>query len=339
MGDQDSDPRQPIGGMPAPDRPSEPRTPRASTRVGRYRTHVARGGKKLPWSDKTVILVGLLLVLLFSPVWLDPMALGEPAGSDGQTAPLTPARTPGGRPLPTFGPPIAEGPVTVVVRDTFDRTVVDGWERAEPGGVYALRGPAADFAVALGSAAIDLATANVERAVYLPRISVRNVDLTFSAQVDRLPVGGNVFVYGLVRRTNNGLAYRPKIIIAETGAIFAHAGVMRVDGEQSMGSPVLIPDLAYEAGALIRVRATASGSDPTTLRIRAWMVGDREPDFWHFSVVDWTGRLQEPGAVGVAAYLGSRVTNAPAVVRVHDILATTTDMTNTSSAQEPPGDN
>ncbi len=338
MGDSDSGPRELGENMPDQDVPSGKQAPRASGRGSRHRAHVARSVKKLPWSDKTVVLVGLVLVVIFAPAWVDPPTFGGLEEPDGPASSL-PLLAPVARPLPSFGPPIAGGPVVVIARDTLDRTVVEGWGRAELGGPYATVGLRPDFAVEPGSGLLRLPAADVRRAAYLPEVSGRDVDFTVSAELDRLPQTGSLFLYALVRRTQTGFAYQPKIIVTQTGAVFAHAGVLRADGEQSMGSPVLVPGLEYEPGRAINLRATATGSDPTSVRVRTWLDGEPEPEHWHFSAVDWTGRLQDTGSVGVAAYLGSRVMNAPAVLRVRDILATTTDLTTSNATEEPSGDN
>ena len=41
------------------------------------------------------------------------------------------------------------------------------------------------------------------------------------------------------------------------------------------------------------------GSDPTTIRARAWPIGQAEPAGWQVTVVDWSGALQGAGAVGL----------------------------------------
>jgi hypothetical protein len=90
----------------------------------------------------------------------------------------------------------------------------------------------------------------------------------------------------------------------------------------------VVPGLIVKPDQVIRVRAAATGSDPTILRVRAWSDGQQEPAYWNFGAIDWTGSLQGLGSVGVASYLGVRHPGGRVDVNFSDLTATTTDLPN-----------
>jgi hypothetical protein len=65
-----------------------------------------------------------------------------------------------------------------------------------------------------------------------------------------------------------------------------------------------------------------TGANPTTMRIRAWADGSTEPTTWQFTSTNAAAGLQVAGGVGIRSYIGSATTNAPILVRVDDLLAT-----------------
>jgi hypothetical protein len=173
---------------------------------------------------------------------------------------------------------------------------------------------------------MGLTGAGSEREAYLPDILVRDVDMTFSVSVNELPADGAVFIYAVMRRAGDSFAYRPKIFITAGGAVFAHAGVMRHDREHSLGRPAVVPGLIIKPDQMMHVRAAATGSDPTILRVRVWSDDQDEPTYWNFGAIDWTGSLQGFGSVGLAAYLGVRHPGGRVDVNFLDLTATTTDL-------------
>ena len=80
--------------------------------------------------------------------------------------------------------------------------------------------------------------------------------------------------------------------------------------------------LTHTAGAFIRLRAQVSGTNPTTIRIRAWADGTTEPTTWQYTATNSVAALQAAGGVGLQAYLSSATTNAPVLVTFDDFLVT-----------------
>ncbi len=314
-----------------PDDANEPsRTP---GRVVSLRAHARRRRGPLPWSDGSIVLGSLLIVMLLAPVWVDPTALRELTGDAATPPPSIPVatpRTPVGQPVLPI-PPIGEAPPTVIVRDTFSRPDQPGWGTAELGGPYAEddRDPA--LAVIAGAGSMLLPSAGTQVSSYLTGIAARDLEVAFSFTVDALPIDGAIYVYAVARRTSTGIGYRPKVFVTPDGALFAHVGVLRNGVEQSLGRPAFVSGTLVTPGAVIHVRTSAQGGDPTILRVRAWADGDEEPVYWNFGAADWTGSLQGIGSVGLAAYLGVRHPGGSVRVGFDNLIVTTTDLQRTGN--------
>jgi CSLREA domain-containing protein len=215
-------------------------------------------------------------------------------------------------------PPVAGD---IVAQDGFARTIAGGWGAAAAGGPYALVGDAAAYAVADGWGTMRLA-AGATREGWLPSISALDVDMAARVRTDKAAAGGNAFAYLTGRRAANGDAYRAKVRMAPGGAVYVQA-IRSVGGaESALGPEMLVPGLTHLAGAPIRVRATITGTYPTTVAIRAWAEGAAEPAAATATATDATGALQRAGAVGLRAYLGAAATNAPLTVGFGDWTVT-----------------
>jgi hypothetical protein len=249
--------------------------------------------------SRLVTAMAVLLVLLFTPAWVDPATIVELSGgtqtaSTGQGLPVPDPRT-GFVPVSVPVPPAA-GPATRIATPSAETVTV------------ANRGDT--------------------QAVDVSGTPARDVDISFSIALDQLPAGGTIYVFPLVRSTGNGAAYRPRVFITQDGAVYVHAGLIVGGKEQSLGREVLVANLPDISAHVLRLRAYVAGSDPTSIFVKAWDAATPEPPQWEFGAIDWTGVLQNAGAVGVAAYLGRNVTNAPITVQISDLAVTATDPTN-----------
>lgn len=304
------------------------RVPR-SGRVANLRARTRRGARALPWSEGSIFLVSMVMVLVMAPIWVDPFILrelsGDPSGTPAVPE-ITASPEPGLGPGQPVNPPPGEARPTVVVRDTFSRTEIDTWGRAELGGAYTVTGLGSEQSVRDGAGVLVLPEAGSETGATLSDTSFRNGELLFSFSFDALPGDGALYLYAVLRGDDDGVAYRPKVFVMPDGSLYAHVGVMRHDGQHSLGRSSLVPGVILEAGDLVHVRSHVSGSDPTVIYIRAWADGQAEPEYWNFGAVDWTGRLQGVGAVGLGAYLGIRHPGGPVSVLVDELTATTTDL-------------
>ncbi len=215
-------------------------------------------------------------------------------------------------------------PPTILAADSFERAASGTWEVADPGGLYSYQGNPVDFATTGSEGTLRLPNAGATRSAFLFSTLAQDVTVSFAVSTSKPASGGSMFIYASLRRTTSGLAYRPKVRVAADGSVFAHAGRLGASGETSLGPEVRVPGLSHVAGQRIQVRAEAIGSNPTTVRIRAWADGQPEPVGWHFTALDANAALQGPGAVGLLSHLHAAASNAPVVVHFDDLRVTTT---------------
>jgi hypothetical protein len=92
-----------------------------------------------------------------------------------------------------------------------------------------------------------------------------------------------------------------------------------VSGAETVVSTQTLP-WAYAPGQVLHLRFAATGSGTTTLTGKAWVDAEAEPADWQVQTTDGTAALQQPGAVGVHAYVSGSATNAPVVVSADNLL-------------------
>jgi hypothetical protein len=253
----------------------------------------------------------------------DTFNLGLPGNGDsGQTVSVT--VTPDDGTLTGTGATarVTVATPAVLADDPFSRTVVNGWGTAATGGVYTLKGTSADFDVNGSAGTILLSSPGANRSATLAAVAALDVDLTFRAATDKVSVGGQQYLYGIVRRVNATNAYRAKIRLAPGGAVYVQASTLLNNVETPIGGEARVPGLTRTAAGQIRVRIQAQGANPTTIRIRAWPATASEPTTWHYTTTNGAAPLQTDGAIGVQAYLAATTTNAPVTATVDDIHAT-----------------
>jgi len=265
---------------------------------------LAQRRRSLPWSDRSILLASLLLVLLAIPLWLDPQTLNEVTGQGASTS-AAPSGLDLDTPRPGGPTPGARGPAIVVALDDFDRSVDGGWGSAELGGDYAATGRGT-LSVEEGTAFAHLAAGDAGT-VALSTFAVHDAALEYAVSLERLPADGEVIIYAVLRLNADGAAYWLALHVTAAGDVYAGVESL-VDGRaRRIGASVLIPTTAGVAPPTLRVRAEAIGDDPTTLRIRAWSDGQPEPAAWQLSVIDWAGPLQHGGAIGLGWWLDQSV--------------------------------
>ncbi|MEP7377990.1 MAG: putative Ig domain-containing protein, partial [Chloroflexota bacterium] len=212
--------------------------------------------------------------------------------------------------------------LVIYVDDTFTRTSANSWGSATPtGGTYTLTGTAANFAVSGGVGSITSPSAGVLRSALLNTPSATDVDVSFRVRADKVAAGGAQFIYGVVRRNGNN-EYRVKLRLAVNGNVYVQASTVVNNVETSIGAEVQVPGLTHTANAFLRFRAQVSGSNPTTIRIRAWADAAVEPSTWNYVQTNSNASLQGAGALGLRTYIASATTNAPVVFGFDDYRVT-----------------
>jgi len=207
-----------------------------------------------------------------------------------------------------------------IAADAFSRTVSGGWGSADAGGTYTLIGASSSFNVDGSAGTITAGSASTSRGAYLAGSSGADVDITFRVAVDKVAAHANDWIYAIARRSGNS-EYRPRLVLKPDGTIAVSVSVVNNGTETGLGQ-VTVAGLTQAAGQYIDVHAQVSGSNPTTINIRAWADGQSEPSTWQLTVTDSTASVQLGGAVGLLTYLSSGATNAPVTFSFDDYSVT-----------------
>jgi len=144
-------------------------------------------------------------------------------------------------------------------------------------------------------------------------IDVAPVSVTGRVALDRLPVGGNVWVY-VVARAEGNTAYNAQLRVAPGGSLFARLRRVENGAVTLLGPEVAVSGVTAAAGQPLGVRFEAVGSD---LRFRVWDATAAEPTGWNATAVDSTANLQDAGAAGLRLYLNG-LANGPVDVSLDD---------------------
>ena len=81
--------------------------------------------------------------------------------------------------------------------------------------------------------------------------------------------------------------------------------------ETFIGSEVVVTGVTATPGVPLRMRAQATGTAPTTIRVRVWPASATEPSTWQVTRTNSEPVLQSPGSVGLMGYVSGTATNAP----------------------------
>jgi len=278
---------------------------------------------------------------------INPTRIRVKAWADGQPEPAgwyftatnsqASLQAPGGLALRSYLSSGANAPVTLsfdnyqvasvmssanVVSDEFIRNVASSWGTADTGGTYTMESGADQYAVNNGVGKMILNLAGKSRAARLDSINKRDVNMKFRVASDKVLSGANLFVYAFGRRVGTS-EYRPRLILNGNGTISVGVSVVVNGTESTLGTSV-VPGLTQSANSFIWVRAEITGTDPTTIRVKAWADGQSEPAGWNFTTTNSQASLQGPGSIGLRAYLGTGGSNAPVTLSFDDYTVTAT---------------
>jgi PKD repeat protein len=208
---------------------------------------------------------------------------------------------------------VSTPPVTALAADDFNRTSSTTWGAAAVGGPWTTT--TSGFSTN-GAGLITLIPGRGPTAS-LEQVQVPGADVRFTLTVDKVPNGSGLYVSSLLRK-NAGGSYRAKLRWLGTGV-----RVSLVRTSSTGAETVVVPETAAvtaNPGQIVNVRAMASGSAPTALRVKVWLAGTAEPISWSITASDATAGLQANGSVGFYTYLSSGATTNPLVVSIDDLL-------------------
>jgi hypothetical protein len=157
----------------------------------------------------------------------------------------------------------------------------------------------------------------------LRSVTSNDTDLVVTLGVNKIPTGGGLYATTVARSIVGAGDYRSVVRFMADGRVSARLGRVGPTGaEVTIRSDTIVPGLTYTTADRLLVRVQATGTNPTTVRMKVWKLGTTEPAAWTLTVTDATTNLQAPGSTGIVTYLSGSSTNAPVVMSVDDYLVT-----------------
>lgn len=210
---------------------------------------------------------------------------------------------------------------TPFVSDTFNRTVTNGLGSANVGGAWSTAGANSLFSVSSGSAAFRLSPAATQLAAFLPAVTRSDADVLVGVALDKVPVGGPVYVTVVGRQVSSGNMYAAKLLVNTDRSVVLYVARFVGGAETALSAWVKLAGVIYAPGMVLNLRVQVTGTTPTAVRARAWAASATEPAAWLVTGSDSSSGLQAAGSVGLIAYLSSAATNAPVTVRFSNLTA------------------
>lgn len=197
-----------------------------------------------------------------------------------------------------------------LAQDAFGRTVQGGWGEADLGGIWTRTGGTSTAAVSGGMGHLVGANPGSGPAIYLPAMQGTDAVGTIQVQLDKPPTGGGAYLYFSPRYFSNANQYLLKSRITSTGGLQVQL-VRTLEGTETLLATTYQSEFGYQAGQVINLKVSVTGTSPTRLAARAWAAGDAEPAGWLLEASDSTASLQAPGGVGLRLYVSGSATNTP----------------------------
>jgi PKD repeat protein len=194
-------------------------------------------------------------------------------------------------------------PGTVFARDTFGRSVANGWGTAETGGAWTLSGTASLFSVN-GNAGVMSVAVGKTRGAFLNAVSAADVTGSVDLSWNQPASGSGTYAMFHLRRVGADSYFarvRVQPGVTSLAIVRQSGGVGTVLGTVNLALP-------YTPGDVWRLRFEAEGASPTTLRAKLWNVAGAEPANWQVVQTDSTAALQGAGGVGLEGYVSTTST-------------------------------
>jgi YVTN family beta-propeller protein len=188
-------------------------------------------------------------------------------------------------------------PTGTAAADSFQRTVASGWGSAEKGGWWTVVGSPWNWSVSAGTGNVAVGAGGEELA-YLSTFTVQDVDVLDQVVLPRCAGSSNCGAYVLGRYSP---AYQPTYyrvgVVQGAGKPDIFIRAQRSDGSNLTSD--IDTGLPAADGAAVLLRVEFTGTNPTTVRARAWLAGTAEPTTWPLTVTDNTAAEQSAGMLGV----------------------------------------
>jgi hypothetical protein len=211
--------------------------------------------------------------------------------------------------------------VTYIVNEDWARTVSGGFGSAPVGGAYSYNTSAGlvDFTVNNGTAAIVSGSAGFTPPV--DRVATLAVNTTEQSQrssfsLSAIPTNSTFTWEPVLRYLSGTLHYRAALIISATTVTlqlqkFSTTQTNIVATETGNANAITVPGATPTAGQRVYLASQVTGTNPTTIRAKAWTSAQTEPSAWQLTGTDSESALQVAGAVGLYARIGTGATPIP----------------------------
>ncbi len=219
-------------------------------------------------------------------------------------------------PTPTATPASSPTPITYA-SDTYTRQATAGWGNADIGGAWGLYGGTSSDYNVNGTKGTIAIPAGASRTAALLDVGVQDADLSFRVATDKAVSGGSQYASVSARRRNSSTEYRMRIQFTRSD-VQIQASKLTSGTETFLGSSYSVPGLVQSPGTYFWVRAKITGTNPTTISMKAWQDGQPEPTGWQYTISDAEVTLQTSGAVGLRGLLSSSSTDPTVVFSFDD---------------------
>ena len=237
-------------------------------------------------------------------------------------------------PAPPATPPPPT--LTTYASDTFSRSLTAAWGRADIGGNYAGFYCTNVDENVTGSAATVLlpdphnpticpknSTVNGNyRGGYLTNVFAQDVDVRFRVKTATLAAGDNINVGFDVRRVSGFTSYRGQVRLTTGNQVWLQADTVLNNTMTGLGVNTRAMGASVSTSTFIWVRGQLTGTNPTTIRMKAWNDGSPEPAAWDYTTIDSTAVLQAPGAAGLVGWQSAASTTGPVTESFDDFNVT-----------------
>jgi hypothetical protein len=128
--------------------------------------------------------------------------------------------------------------------------------------------------------------------------------------------------YLVARRISASTLYLGRLRFVADGSIRLQVFKVVNGTATAIGTEKTVAGLTYTAGSTIQLRMQVTGTNSSTLKLKAWAAEQAEPTTWLVSVTDSEPSLQTAGAVGLRTFVSSTSTNAPITFTFDDFRVT-----------------
>jgi len=206
--------------------------------------------------------------------------------------------------------------------DSFSRTVSNGFGAADVGGSWTTVGLVSGLSVDGSVGKFTLPSPTAGPGAYLNSVSAEDKDITVKLSSDKVVNGNGAYFWVVGRRVSGAGEYRGRVRLRSDGQLGLMFQRINSDGSTTdLTTEQVASGVTYSAGSWLNVRFQATGTSPTTLRLKVWPAGSPEPAQWQHTTTDSTAGLQTAGAIGLRTYLSGSATNTPVTLSVDDFKA------------------